>query len=101
MIRSERSPILAQVVPQGRRSFYPAGMTSHFALIVGIAGTGKQARLTVNDPYPYPEALNPYLATGERTGEPGQYAISYGDFRQRLGYRQSVVLRSTELASAP
>jgi phosphate transport system substrate-binding protein len=93
MIRSERSPILAQVVPQGRRSFYPPGMTSHFALIVGIAGTGKRALLTVNDAFPYPEASNPYLATGARTGEPGQYAISYDDFRQRLGYRQSVVLR--------
>ena len=93
MIRNQRRPVLAQVLPQGRRSFYPPGMSSHFALIVGIAGTGQQARLTVNDPYPYPEASNPYLATGERTGEPGQYAISYGDFRQRLGYRQSVVLR--------
>jgi phosphate transport system substrate-binding protein len=100
MIRSGRSPILAQVLPQGRRSFYPAGMTSHFALIVGIAGTGKQALLTVNDAYPYPEALNPYLATGARTGEPGQYTISYDDFRQRLGYRQSVVLDSAERASS-
>jgi hypothetical protein len=36
---------------------------------------------------------NPYLATGERGAEPGQYRISYGDFRRLLGWRQSVVLR--------
>jgi len=59
MIRNQRRPVLAQVLPQGRRSFYPPGMSSHFALIVGIAGTGQQARLTVNDPYPDPEASNP------------------------------------------
>jgi hypothetical protein len=93
MIRGQRRPIFAQVTPRGGGAFYPAGMRSHFALIVGIAGTGQQARLTVNDPYPYPEAANPYLATGVRTAEPGQYRISYGDFRERLGWRQSVVLR--------
>ena len=93
MIGNQRSPVLAQIVPRGSGAIYPPGMSSHFALIVGIAGRGPQALLTVNDPYPYPEAANPYLATGARTAEPGQYRISYGDFRQRLGWRQSVVLR--------
>jgi cytochrome c2/ABC-type phosphate transport system substrate-binding protein len=93
IIRNQRSPVLAQVMPRGGRTFYPPGMTGHFALIVGIAGSGPQAVLTVNDPYPYPEARNPYLGTGARTGEPGRYAIRYGGFRQNLGYRQSVVLR--------
>lgn len=93
MIRNQRSPVLAQVVPRGGAGFYPPGMTSHFALVVGVAGRGQKALLTVNDPYPYPEPQNPYLATGARTAEPGQYVITYRDFRQRLGYRQSVVLR--------
>lgn len=88
-------PIVAAVAPSG---FSFMNQPRHVALIVGYEdgdGDNGEFALIVNDPFPYDLSMyshltNPYIAAGGDLLEPGQYIISYSDFRQKLIWTQSI-----------
>lgn len=82
------NPVIAGISPGQRISM--RGGSQHVALIVGYEDDGNV--LIVNDPFPFADAgwTDPYAAAGAELIERGQYRISYGDFVQGLGWRESI-----------
>jgi hypothetical protein len=89
-------PVITGINPSGIPNSYGP---EHAALIVGYDTTvsGTQS-LIVNDPFPYGLGPlgpfgDPYILTGGRLVRPGQYAIAYAAFAQRLVWNYTLIPR--------
>ena len=65
-------------------------MSQHVVVIIGFQPSAQGFELLVNDPFPYPPALDPYLMAGGQMTTVGQYVIDYGAFVNILNYQNSV-----------
>jgi hypothetical protein len=86
------APVVAGITPAGIR--FPPGMgfSQHAVLIVGYEEAEDGGLfLVVNDPYPYPYGVAPYVQAGGASDGPGRFLIRYEAFVQRLGYDNSIV----------
>jgi alkylhydroperoxidase family enzyme len=65
----------------------------HVALVIGIEGSGPNANLIVNDPFPFREAgrRDPYIAVGAKKVRPGQYSIQFQLFVERFKWTNSIL----------
>jgi hypothetical protein len=80
-------PIIAGTSASRRRGTRDV---EHVALIVGYEVAGDGLHLVVNDPFPYAQAENPFLAHGGVELRERQYRIPYERFRDGLFWHWSV-----------
>lgn len=90
----EDLPVLAGISPSGMGEYYPPGMSEHVTLIVGYEVQGNVLWLKVNDPMPYGMfGYDPYIIAGAQPSGLGSYWIPYTTYVQRLGYKDSIIVR--------
>lgn len=87
------SPVVAGISPGGVSGAFQT--SAHVALIIGydLSTDPSKPRLRVNDPFPFPEAANPYLAAGASSPAAGSYSIPYETFQHALGWTESFLVR--------
>lgn len=87
------SPVVAGISPGGVSGTFQT--SAHVALIIGydLSTDANKPRLRVNDPFPFPEAANPYLAAGATSPAAGSYSIPYETFKHALGWTESFLVR--------
>lgn len=87
-------PVLAGISPSGMGKYYPHGMSEHVVVVIGYQNNGPVGQVLVNDPMPYGKfGFDPYLWIGADRVQGGRYRISYDQFVNLLGYKDSIVFQ--------
>lgn len=83
-------PVLAGISPSGPVAPNGWGLSQHVVVITGYEDAGNEIELTINDPYPYPVFLDPYVSAGGVRLRTGRYRIAYSSFLENLAYQNSI-----------
>jgi len=84
------APVLAGITPSGVPYPPGSGFSQHAVVIVGYEGDESALDVIINDPYPYPPSMIPYVHAGAQMLQPGQYRVPYPMFVGVFHYGNSI-----------